>query len=186
MSARVPALPLGVDPLIAEANERARRRRLLALGLVAVVAAAAVGTTFALRSSANALGVCATPPSGWQERTVDYLPLAPSKTIVLTNWRFGRMTDFYGLTDRAGWPAQGVTIAVGNIGLRSRPSAKAGALRVNRASFGGFEGAAYPAAHFAVRSQGRVLDAYIEAGALTPATIAAANQALAGVQVCSA
>jgi hypothetical protein len=48
MSVGVPALPLGLDPLIAEAKERARRRRFLALGAL-VIAAATVGATFGLR-----------------------------------------------------------------------------------------------------------------------------------------
>jgi hypothetical protein len=38
MSVGVPALPLGLDPLIAEAKERARRRRLIAAGLIALAA----------------------------------------------------------------------------------------------------------------------------------------------------
>src|SRR5437870_10101307 len=44
MSATVPALPLGVDPLIAEAKQRARRRRILALA-VATIAVTAFAAT---------------------------------------------------------------------------------------------------------------------------------------------
>lgn len=40
MSVGVPALPLGVDPLIAEAKQRARRRRLIAAAAAALVAGA--------------------------------------------------------------------------------------------------------------------------------------------------
>ena len=39
MSADVPALPLGLDPLIAEAKQRARRRRLLVLAAAGLIAA---------------------------------------------------------------------------------------------------------------------------------------------------
>ena len=48
------------------------------------------------------------------------------------------------------------------------------------------EGSPQPTAHFGVRSQGRILDVYVTVGTLTTATIAAANQALAGVRTCSA
>jgi hypothetical protein len=185
MSARVPALPLGLDPLIAEAKERARRRRLVALGLVVVVAAAAVGMTLGLRSSGNSLGVCATAPSGWKERTVNDPSLNPP-AVVLTNFRFGRMDDFYGLTDRFDWPANGVTVAVGNEGPAATRPVGSGALRLTARDFGGLEGSPQPSGEISVRSHGRLLTAYVEVGTLTPATVAAANRALAGVQVCSA
>jgi hypothetical protein len=179
------ALPLGLDPLIAEAKERARRRRLLALcAVVVVAAAAAIGTTYGLRSSGNALSVCATAPSGWKERTPSLAPTPP--TVVLTNFRFGRMDDVFGITDpHLDWPANGVLVAVGNWPPDSTGS-QAGPLRVTRSSFAGMEGSTLPTAHFGVRSHGRILDVYVTVGTLTPATIAAANQALAGVRTCSA
>ena len=42
MSAGAPALPLGLDPLIGEAKERARRRRLLVAGVLVLAAAGVV------------------------------------------------------------------------------------------------------------------------------------------------
>jgi hypothetical protein len=179
------ALPLGLDPLIAEAKERARRRRLLALGAVVVVAvAAAVGTTYGLRSSGNTFGVCATVPSGWQERTVTDPSLGPP-TVVLTNFRFGKMDDYYGLTDRFDWPATGVTVAVSNAPVGDWHAAQR-ALRVTRRDFGGIEGSTQPSGQTSVGSNGRNLTASVEVGKLSPTTIALANQALAGVRVCSA
>ncbi len=72
MSAGVPALPLGIDPLIAEAKDRARRRRLLALGALAAIAAAAIGTTLGLRPSGapparvvRSDGISLRLPRGW-------------------------------------------------------------------------------------------------------------------------
>jgi hypothetical protein len=180
------ALALGLDPLIAEAKERARRRRLLALGAIVVVAAAtAVGTTYGLRSSGNALGVCASTPSGWKERTLTNPAMSPP-TVVLTNFRFGKGQDFYGLTDRFNWPANGVTVAVTNEGPAAKFRAPSGPLRVSARDFGGIEGAAHPSGQITVRANGRILDGYVEVGAITPATIAAANQALAGVRTCTA
>jgi hypothetical protein len=183
MSAHAPALPYEVDPLIAEAKHRARRRRLLAVGLVVAVAAA-VAATFALRSAPGVVGVCATTPSGWNERTI---PKAGTQeaTVVLTNFRFGKLDDFYGLATPLRWPSQGVMLAVSNEGPAARPPFRA-ALRVAGGDFRGFEGLRFPAANVAVRSQGRVLDAYVEARRVTPATVAAVNAALAGVHTCSA
>jgi photosystem II stability/assembly factor-like uncharacterized protein len=51
MAVGIPAVPLGVDLLIAEAKHRARRRRFIALGLIVVVAAAAIGVTRETRSA---------------------------------------------------------------------------------------------------------------------------------------
>lgn len=180
------ALPVGLDPLIAEAKQRARRRHLLALGAVVVVAAAAVGTTYGLRSSGNFRGICATAPPGWKQQTVTNIALG-QPTVVLTNFRFGRTDNIpYGLTT-PNWPAGGVTVAVSNWGSAAKPfGPRPHVLRVERASFGGIEGVSLPAAGFQVESNGRLLGAYVEVGALTPSTIAAANAALAGVRTCSA
>ena len=184
MSAHVPALQLEVDPLIAEAKQRARRRRLLAIGALAVIAAAAVGVTVESRSSESLLGVCGTTQTTWQKRTVDNLALGP-RAVVLTNFRFGQVDDFYGLTTPLRWPARGVMVVVMNEGPAATPPFKR-ALRVGRRDFVGMEGMRFPAAEAAIRSQGRVLEAYVEVGAVTPATLTAANQALAGVHTCSA
>ena len=190
MSAGAPTLPLGLDPLIAEAKQRARRRRLLALGAVVVIAVAAtVGTTYGLRSSANSLGICATASPGWKVRRVTNGVTNPRfrrPAVVLTNFRFGRTIDLYGLTDRLEWPANGVTVAVINEGRRNPRGLREGALHVSRADFGGLEESTQPAGAITVRSQGLVLTAYYEVGALNPGTIAAVNEALAGVRTCSA
>ena len=179
------ALPVELDPLIAEAKERARRRRLLALGAVVVVAAAAVGATIGLRSTGNALGVCATAPSSWKERTVN-LPGPAPPTVVLTNFRFGRLDYVFGLgDDTLRWPRGGVAIAVMNEGPSATPRFRS-SLRVRASDFGAFEGMRHPFVERAIRSNGRVLDAFVEVGSVTPATVAAANQALAGVRVCTA
>jgi hypothetical protein len=183
MSTRVPALPLEADPLIAEARQRARRRRLLAVAVVGA-AAAAIGSTLGLRSSGGEVGVCATPPAGWKERTIPKTGMSEA-TVVLTNFRFGRMDDFYGLASPLRWPSGGVMVAVSNEGPDATPPFR-GVLRVGGADFKGFEGLRFPASNVALRSQGRVLNAYVEAGSLTPSTIAAANRALAGVHTCSA
>jgi hypothetical protein len=76
-------------------------------------------------------------------------------------------------------------IAVSNEGPDATPRFTR-ALRVGSGDFSGFEGMKWPAANVAVRSHGRVLDAYVEMRTVTPATVAAANQVLAGVHTCSA
>jgi len=183
MSVHVPALPLEVDPLIAEAKQRARRRRLIGLVLV-VVLGAVVGGTFALRSSGGAVGVCSVPSASWRERSLPRTGMSEA-TVVLTNFRFGRMDDVYGLASPLRWPPRGVMVAVSNEGPAATPPFRR-VLRVAATDFRGFEGMRRPAANIAIRSQGRVLDAYVEVGSVTAATVAAANAALAGVHVCRA
>lgn len=62
MSAHVPALPLELDPLIAEAKQRARRRRLILLaGVVALAAVPPAALT--LRSSAKPRPALTAAPS---------------------------------------------------------------------------------------------------------------------------
>ena len=185
---------IAFDPLIAEAKQRARRRYLL-LALGVAVVAAALGTALETQSRGNSLGLCATIPSGWKvRRTTNGVtnPVFTRPAIVLTNFRFGRTIDLYGLTDRLNWPANGVTVAVineGRVNYEGRHNDSdlpEGPLRVSRADFRGLEGSTQPAGGVTVRSQGVRLGAYFEVGALTPATIAAANQALASVRTCSA
>jgi hypothetical protein len=50
MTLRAPRLPLSIDPLIQEAQRRARQRRLLLVAVAALIAGGAVGAAFALRS----------------------------------------------------------------------------------------------------------------------------------------
>ena len=184
------AHPVGLDPLIAEAKERARRRRLLALGVL-VVTAAAIGTTITLRSPArvNSLGICASPPSGWRERRIAARPSLPA-AVLLTNFRFGvmgPMQDLYGI-DIPGrsWPSDGVMIAV-QISQSHLPDVR-GRLHVGAAGFHSSPngGSKRPTAFPRIRSNGQELAAFVQVASVTPATIAAANRALAGVQVCSA
>ena len=183
MSAAVPALPLEVDPLIADAKRRARRRRLLLVLVAAAAVAAAATATLETRSGAAATGVCVTVPSGWKERIVRGVGLEPP-TAVLTNFRFGQMDDIYGLGTPLRWPRTGVMVAVSNSGPAT-PASLRSELHVDRSDFGSFEGMSRPGTSFAVHANGRVLSAFVEVGTVTPATIAAANRALAGVRACS-
>jgi hypothetical protein len=106
-------------------------------------------------------------------------------TVVLTNFRFGRLDDFYGLASPLRWPAHGVMIAVSNDGPDATPRFRR-SLRVTRLDFKGLEGLRWPAVQLAIRSQGRVLLAYVEARTVTPAAVAAVNRALADIRVCHA
>jgi len=62
MTARAPRLPYSLDPLIAEAKRRMRRRRSLILAMLFV--AAAIGVTFAFGSSPGGPGSNGSPTSG--------------------------------------------------------------------------------------------------------------------------
>jgi hypothetical protein len=160
-------------------------RRTLVLVVVAVVAvAAAVSGWLAARSSGGVTGLCASPPTGLKERS---LPKAGVReaTVVFTNFRFGQMDDFYGLAAGRQWPHGGITIGVSNDGPDSTPAFNK-ALRVTGSDFQGFEGDRYPTAHVAIRSHGRVLDAYAEVRTVTPSAVATVNRALADVRPCNA
>ena len=158
---------------------------MLVVVLVLAVASAVTGR-LAARSSGGVTGVCASPRTGLRERTFPRSRKSEA-TVVLTNFRFGSVDDFYGIGAVAGrdWPHGGITIAVINEGPDSSPPLGR-ALRVSGADFRGFEGSRWPVAHVAIRSQGRVLEAYAEARTVTPAAVAAVNRALAGVRACSA
>jgi hypothetical protein len=131
-------------------------------------------------------GLCASPPTGLRERTFPKTRTTET-TVVLTNFRFGSVDSFYGIGDAAGrdWPRGGITIAVINEGPNSTPSVEH-TLRVSGADFRGFEGSRWPVAHVAIRSRGRVLDAYAEVRTVTPAVVATVNRALANVRACRA
>ncbi|HJU37033.1 MAG TPA: hypothetical protein VJ716_06420 [Gaiellaceae bacterium] len=152
--------------------------------VVVLVAAAAVSGWLAVRSSGGVTGLCASPLSGLKERSIPKAGVTEA-TVVLTNFRFGRMDDFDGLASRLRWPRRGVMVAVSNEGPDATPRFRR-ELKVTAADFQGFEGLRWPAANVAIRSQGRVLDAYAEVRTVTPAAITAVNRALAAVRICSA
>jgi hypothetical protein len=173
------------DRIVRQGRTGGVTRRTRVLIVVAVLTGTgALSGWLALRSSAGAIGICASPPAGLKERLVPKSGLQEA-TVVLTNFRFGQIDDFYGLAPGRRWPRDGITIAVSNEGPDSTPRFRR-ALRVTRADFRGFEGMRWPAANLGTRSEGRVLDAYVEIRAVTPAAIATVNRALAGVRVCSA
>ena len=152
------------------------------LVVVLVLAVAAVGGRLATRSSGGVTGLCASPRTGLKERNIPKAGMTEA-AVVLTNFRFGQMDDFYGLAAGRDWPAGGITIAVSNEGPASTPPFRR-ALQVTGSDFQGFEGDMWPTAHVAIRSQGRVLDAYAEVRTVTPAALATVNRALASVRVC--
>jgi hypothetical protein len=148
--------------------------------------AVALGGWLALRSSGGFTGICASATTGLRERNFPKTRTYEA-TVVLTNFRFGSVDDFYGIGDAAGrdWPRGGITVAVINEGPASSPPLRR-ALQISRADFQGFEGSRWPVAHVAVRSQGRVLDAYAEVRTVTAAATATVNRALANVGACHA
>lgn len=164
---------------------RAWHGRILFSALAVLAVAGALGSWLALRSSIALTGLCVPSPTGLKER---YIPKSgvQEATVVLTNFRFGQMDDFYGLAAGPGtrWPRDGVTVAVSNEGPAATPPFRR-ELQVSGADFQGFEGDRWPTAHVAIRSRGRVLDAYAEVRTVTPAAIAIVNRALAGVRACS-
>ena len=158
------------------------KRRLVLLAVLVLAAAGAFSGWLAARSSGGVTALCASPPTGLRERTFPRTRTTEA-AVALTNFRFGSVDDFYGIGDAAGrnWPRGGITIVVINEGPDSSPSLRR-ALRVSGPDFRGFEGSKWPVAHVAIRSQGRVLEAYAEVRTVTPAAVATVNRALADVR----
>jgi hypothetical protein len=61
--------------------------------VLALVAAGAVSGWFAARSSGGVTGLCASATAGLKERNLPKIGIRDA-TIVLTNFRFGRIDDF--------------------------------------------------------------------------------------------
>ena len=150
--------------------------------MLILAAAAAVSGWLAVQSNGAVTALCASPPAGIKERSIPKAGMTEA-TVVLTNFRFGQLDNFDGLASRLRWPPQGVMIAVSNDGPDSTPRFKR-ELRVTAADFQGFEGLKWPAANVAVRSHGRVLNAYAEVRTVSPAAIRTVNRALASVRAC--
>jgi len=109
MTVRLPHLPMTADPLIGEAKQRARRRRLLLAALLAGVVALAVGLFFGLRHTGPRLEAFRSSsgrwvPAGVEEIDVRAAPISlrvtdPSQLKQIVGW-------FNGLTStRPGSPA---------------------------------------------------------------------------------
>jgi hypothetical protein len=165
----------------------------LVVSLLLILAACGATTALsprALRAHGSTLGVCARTPAGWRKKTGFEMPLGP-QTLGLTNFRFGLddPTDTYGLVSYAHRPAGSVTIAldttysVDSAHLRFKRS-----LRVTRRDFSSdpYGEMSWPSAYIAIGKGRAEHTAVVEVGTVTPATIAAANRALAGVHLCSA
>jgi hypothetical protein len=162
------------------------RRTLLAVGAFFLVVTGAASGWLAMRASGGATGLCASPPTGLRERSYPKSRQTEA-AVVLTNFHFGSVDNFYGIGASEGrhWPRGGITIVVENDGFDATPPVTRQALHVQRADFRGMEGASWPATQVAVQSQGRVLIAYAELRDVTPAAVATVNHALAGVRICS-
>ena len=160
------------------------RRTLVLVVIVVLAGAASFGAWLATRSSGAVTALCASPPATLKERSIPKGGMTEA-TVVLTNFRFGRLDDFDGLASRLRWPPHGIMVAVSNDGPDSTPRFQR-ELRVTAANFQGFEGLRWPAANVAIRSRGRVLNAYAEVRRVTPAVVATVNSALASVHACHA
>src|SRR5436190_17597160 len=79
MTAGVPALPLEIDPLIAEAKRRARRRRVLLLVAAGLLAASAAGIELAGSGSSGSSGAVPWLPTKPNLGSA-HPPLAPACT----------------------------------------------------------------------------------------------------------
>jgi hypothetical protein len=110
--------------------------------------------------------------------------------LLMTNFSFGRFAYLYGHDDpRLRWPRGGILISIadwtGSASARMRAgySPLSGPIRLRPGDFQAFEGVALLGQRH-VRLDGRLLEVWVQARPTTPATVAAANRALAGVELC--
>jgi hypothetical protein len=79
MTMRLPRLPMSIDPLIGEARQRARRRRLFLAALLAGVVALAAGLSFGLRHTGPRLEAFRSSSGRWIPAGVEEIDVrAPS------------------------------------------------------------------------------------------------------------
>jgi hypothetical protein len=182
------------DALIVEARRRPRRRR---LGIAAALAliGLAVGLFAAFGSqrhagvsnkSAPAGHLCVRDTQGWRSLTDARPGIAP--TLVLTNFRFGRLDYLYGHTDRRlRWPADGILISIADWTRGATDAMKTNylnrPLQVGAGDFRSLEGVANLGQRH-VTLRGHLLELWVQARPTTPATIRAANVELRGVHIC--
>jgi hypothetical protein len=99
MTVHVPRLPVTADPLIGEAKQRMRRRRLLLAVLLTGVVALSIGLTVALRSAGSRAGAVWLP-QGVQKIDIHSLNFSPTfKSPPLSL----RITDPSEVASIAGW-----------------------------------------------------------------------------------
>jgi hypothetical protein len=131
MSVQIPALPLGADPLIAEAKQRARRRRLLG-GAALLVAAGATGLGLMVSGGAGSSGEIPWLPTRPQLGSANP-PLAPACTAsqlratLSLQGATGNLVGGISITNRGSQPCA----------LTGRPKLSFGAWRVTRWRQGG-------------------------------------------------
>jgi hypothetical protein len=84
--------------------------------VVVLVLVGSLSGWLAARSSGGVTGLCASAPAGLRERTFPKTPTTEA-TVVLTDFRFGSVDNFYGIGDAAGrnWPQNGITVAVSGL-----------------------------------------------------------------------
>ena len=102
MTVHLPRLPVSVDPLIAEAKQRARRRRLLLAALLAGVVALVVGLSFGLRHTGPRLEAFRSGSGRWVPAGVDEVDVraagGPNATDLVL-----RVTDPSQVKQIVGW-----------------------------------------------------------------------------------
>ena len=104
MTSHVPPLPVGLDPLIAEAKRRARQRRLLLLALVvALVGGGIVGRTLASRNSERPRpAIVAAPRCRTSQLHLSWDPAGAAGGSVYDAFRFTNTSS--GACSLHGWP----------------------------------------------------------------------------------
>jgi hypothetical protein len=130
--------------------------------------------------------LCVRNTQGWRSLTDARPGIAP--TLVLTNFRFGRLDYLYGHTDRQlRWPSDGILISIADWTRSATDAMKTNypnrPLQIGARDFRAFEGVANLGQRH-VTLRGHLLELWVQARPTTAATIRAANAELRGVHIC--
>jgi len=151
------------------------------------------GTTTAPKSGPQAAGaaLCLTRPRGWKSDWVPSPSPGQPPALELTNFRFGRSSLEWGLLDpHVHWASGDVMVVVADWTKAASHAFRSAffpsALRIRRTDVARYGTFPVKIGHRLIKSDGRLLEVWVEARPPTPSTLAAANRVLAGVRVCSA
>ncbi len=152
---------------------------IVALGVAAAAAAAAAVLLSEAAPTRAALGICAVRPPGWEEVSVPrgYSPFNVA-SVGLLNWHETDRTVRY--------PRNAIEVWAANDGPDERAPRVGHVLRVAARDFAALDNGDFFEAAAAARRGDRVIGGSVRLGAVTPASVAAANRLLAGIRLCAA
>jgi hypothetical protein len=142
-------------------------------------------------SGTSGTPLCVKLPKGWKSAWLPSPAAADPPALALTNFRFGKSSLEWGLLDpHVHWARGDVMVVVADwtkaASTAFRSAFFPSALRVRRTDVARYGTFPVKIGHRLIKTDGRLLEVWVEARPPTASTLAAANRVLAGVGVCAA